>query len=136
MNYRAGQYVIVKFNGKNGDLIVGHIKSVRRSGEVVLINLLTNKISTKKAEVLEIRNLVVSKAVAMRVKLKCETQGTLAGRVFAVELAKKLRVEVEAEKTPKEISPFLNEALRAYDALTNNDQKEFLKRVALIVPAF
>lgn len=46
-NPTARQYYAAKYNGSNGDLIVGRVKSVRSNGDVILTNLLTGNRSTK-----------------------------------------------------------------------------------------
>jgi hypothetical protein len=64
---KKDHYYVAKYKGNNGDLIVGRIKSVRSNGEIVLVNLLTEKNSVKMAHVLLERNKRVSKAHALEV---------------------------------------------------------------------
>jgi hypothetical protein len=64
---RTGQYYAAAYNGNNGDLIIGKVTSVRANGLVILKNLLSNRPSTKKIEVLLRRNKRVSKASAHRI---------------------------------------------------------------------
>lgn len=61
---KAGQYYAAKYNGRNGDLILGRVKSVRSTGEVVLENLLSGNKALKRIDVLRRRNKRISKAQA------------------------------------------------------------------------
>lgn len=84
--FKAGQYWVAKYNGNNGDLIVGRVRSVRTTGEVVLVNLLTDKIATKSAKVLAVRNKRVVKAQALAVVDCYKRTGSRAkARKLAVE---------------------------------------------------
>ena len=68
---RAGWYYAARYNGNNGDLIVGRVQSVRTSEEetnVVLINLITSKRALKGLKTLERRNKRVSKPQAMKLR--------------------------------------------------------------------
>lgn len=62
--FKKGQYYAAKYDGINGDLLLGQIKSVRSDGEILLTNLLTGNLSTKKAEVLAQRNKRIKKKQA------------------------------------------------------------------------
>jgi dCMP deaminase len=85
--FKKGQYYAAKYNGDNGDLIIGRIKSVRTCAEVILVNLLTGNTSTKKTSVLTVRNKRVSKANADKlVALFKKTGDKAAVRRMAVEL--------------------------------------------------
>lgn len=64
---RKGQHVIAKQHGEGGDLIVGRIDSVRSSGHVTGVNLLTQAVFTKKFDVLLSRNMVCTKREAEKV---------------------------------------------------------------------
>ena len=59
--FKVNHYYAVKYKGKdNGDLIIGKVVSSRRTGQVILTNLLTGKTATKGADVLTVRNKRVS----------------------------------------------------------------------------
>lgn len=64
-HFKKGQYVVCRYDGDNGDLIVGKVESVRSNGEVLLTNLLTNGHSVKSHAVLVARNKIVPKKVAL-----------------------------------------------------------------------
>lgn len=57
----AGSYVLCKYHGNNGDLVVGQIQSVTRAGKVVCKNLLTHADSTKDLSIFLDRNALVKK---------------------------------------------------------------------------
>lgn len=63
---RKGQYLICKYRGENGDLILGQITSVRSIGEVLIRDLLNDRVtpSVKKIEIVASRNIVCPKKVA------------------------------------------------------------------------
>ena len=83
---RAGQFYAAKYEGKNGDLIVGKIESVRNKGSVVLVNMLSGSTSTKKAKVLRTRNKRISKRAAEKiVKVFNDTKDKQAARDQAVK---------------------------------------------------
>lgn len=68
--FKKGQFLACKFRdkgGKNGDLVLGLIESVRSNGKVVCQNLLTGGTSIKSVEVLDSRNTVISKRAADKV---------------------------------------------------------------------
>jgi hypothetical protein len=84
---KAGQYYAAKYNGDNGDLIIGKIESVRTNGVVLLTNLLTHTRSTKNASVLTKRNVRVSKSQTDELILLFKETGDRAKvRVRAVEM--------------------------------------------------
>jgi hypothetical protein len=58
---RAGQFYAAKYAGDNGDLILGRVNSMRKTGHVILENLLTGNTSTKNISVLLKRNSKISK---------------------------------------------------------------------------
>lgn len=74
------QHWVAKTRGDNGDLVVGCVKSVRTSGEVILTNLLTGNISTKKSSVLLTRNKYVTKTQALKV-VKVYNDAIAAGSI-------------------------------------------------------
>ena len=101
---RSGQYWAAKYNGRNGDLIIGRVKSVRTTGEVVLVNLLTASIATKSVNVLRRRNCKVSKADACEIQaVYSQTGDRQAARAKAVELTNKQR-ELPLEPRVQEIA--------------------------------
>lgn len=68
MQISKGQWFACRYNGeRNGDLILGWVKSVRRTGEVILVNSLTGSLSTKKIENLLSRCKRVSKEEADKI---------------------------------------------------------------------
>jgi hypothetical protein len=83
---KAGQYYAAAYNGDNGDLIVGLVKSVRRNGEVILKNLLSGKNSTKSISVLLRRNKRITKAQAAQILGVYVGDGKPTARKFAVGL--------------------------------------------------
>jgi len=62
--FKKNQYYAAKYNGHNGDLIVGRVESVRSGGDVLLTNLLTKNRSLKKESVLLRRNHKITKKKA------------------------------------------------------------------------
>ena len=83
---KAGHFYAAKYHGNNGDLIVGKVKSVRVTGEVVLINLLSDKIATKKVDVLRARNKRISASQADRLLSTARLEGKAAARKLAVSM--------------------------------------------------
>ena len=91
--FHKDQHVLCKFaGGRNGDLIVGRIKSVRRDGDITLVNLLSGETATKKTEVLSVRNVRVHKKYALEVvKFWKEHDNNRAlTRQYAVALVRRL----------------------------------------------
>lgn len=82
-----GQYYAAKYRGKNGDLILGRIESVRQNGDVILENLLTGSRSTKHIDILRRRNKRVSKAEVDHVLDVWETTGSKSKTREAAVLA-------------------------------------------------
>lgn len=66
-NFKKGKYVVCKYQGKNGDVIVGSVESVRSNGHVLLKDLLTGGTRTKRIDVLTSRNRVVPKRLALSI---------------------------------------------------------------------
>lgn len=58
---KAGQFYCAKYKGKNGDVIVAVVKSVRKCGDVILTDLLTGARRTKAIGILLQRNKRVTK---------------------------------------------------------------------------
>jgi len=83
---KAGQYYAAKYQGDNGDLIVGKVKSVRTTGEVILENLLSGKIATKKVSVLQVRNKRITKAQAAELVDLYEQNSKAEVRALAVRM--------------------------------------------------
>lgn len=104
---KTGDYVICRYNGESGDVIAGRIVTVKRNGKVDLVNLLTNTDSTRARVDLNRRNLVVSKATAMKVVGVFEaTKDKKKARDEACNLASAATESskpVKAEKTEKEV---------------------------------
>jgi hypothetical protein len=66
--WKQGQYVACKYNGSsNGDLIVGRVHSVRKTGHIILQNLLTKTIATKLTRVVAQRNFLISRKDAIAI---------------------------------------------------------------------
>ena len=132
INFKVRQYYAAAYNGDNGDLIVGRVLSVRTNGLIVLINLLSGKTSTKKAEVLRRRNKRVSKAQADKlVAVYKHTKNRATVRRLAVAL--------EPYSNEKTIS--LQQALKPgrskkeIDALINKLIKEFVENLTDFIMA-
>lgn len=83
---KAGQYYAAKYRGENGDLIVGRVRSVRTTGEVVLINLLNDQLSTKSVTVLARRNKRISKSQAVEIVETHKKVGRTGARALAVAM--------------------------------------------------
>lgn len=89
---RAGQYYAAKYQGDNGDLILGKVKSVRRNGEVLCINMLNKETSIKSTEILLRRNVRVSKKLVVEaLNLYQSSQDKQAVRDFLVEAYKEYK---------------------------------------------
>lgn len=71
--FRKGMHLIAKYEGENGDLILGRIESVRSNGEILGINLLTNARFVKSTAVVERRNLVCNKNIAVAILAAAES---------------------------------------------------------------
>lgn len=67
INVVKHQHYACRYKGDNGDLIVGRVISVRRGGDVQLVNLLTGSKSFKSHEVLAQRNKRITKRQADRI---------------------------------------------------------------------
>jgi len=85
MAFRKGNYVLCRYQGDNGDLIAGCVESVRRNGDIILRNLLTDARSVKRVDVLEDRNVVVPKYLALGVVDTYTAHGKAKAREAAVE---------------------------------------------------
>jgi|WetSurSiteA1Bulk_404760.scaffolds.fasta_scaffold20335_3 hypothetical protein len=104
---KAGQYYAAAYNGDNGDLIIGRVKSVRRNGEVLLENLLSvsGKTSVKKIEVLLKRNKRVTGLQADAVVKEYKKTGSrAAARQKAVSLAPVSVIEQPATPLKEQLS--------------------------------
>lgn len=108
--YRAGQYVIVRMNGDNGDLIVGEIKSARACKDIVGVNLLTGERFTKNEDVLLKRNLVVFKKVAMQVV--DQYKNALASGALPAEARKMARAVAVQLANPQQTLRLVEETQR------------------------
>lgn len=82
-NMKKGDFYAAKYKGSNGDLILGEVTSVRRDGDVILINLLTGNRATKRWDILQSRNHQVSKKDSMRIKAAFKRGGKKEARVAA-----------------------------------------------------
>lgn len=60
--FKIGDYYAARYRGRNGDLILGQVREVKRD-EVVLVNLLTGEAARKSPDVLVQRNARVDKLV-------------------------------------------------------------------------
>lgn len=65
---KVGDYFAARYCGRNGDLILGQVKQVKRD-EIMLVNLLTGERSIKAPEVLAQRNARVNKLAANAVQV-------------------------------------------------------------------
>jgi len=120
---KAGQHYAAAYNGKNGDLIIGRVKSVRVQGEVVLTNLLNGHTSTKKSDVLLVRNRRVTKAQAEEIvkfyrsiykATKSKDKARQAARQAAVKMTRK---EAAAKKPAKSEQRYSQLCSAADDAI-------------------
>lgn len=129
--YRKDQYVICKYNGDNGDLIVGRIESVRTNGLVNLTNLLTGKVATKKSSVLTRRNLVVKKAVADTIVRIERVDGKARARSAAATVATELQSKPHAKKYAAQVTVSAAQEVgvlvKKFEALTLPQQQLFAK---------
>jgi hypothetical protein len=119
---RKGDYVVCRFNGsRNGDLIVGVVESVRSHGRIVLKNLLTEKPSLKRVDVLLRRNAVVPKRVAVQIATNFKSHKSVP---FARLEALKLAAEYDPVKKDRVV-----DLVSRFNALTADDQQRFSRRV-------
>lgn len=86
-----GWYYAAKYNGSNGDLVLGRVRSVRTEGEVILTNLLTGNRAVKGTEVLLKRNHKITKKesdtiMAVYNKMKDKTKARAKAREMSVAL--------------------------------------------------
>jgi hypothetical protein len=117
MKFKKGQHVVCKYQGEGGDLIVGVVDSVRTNGDVILVNLLSNTKSTKKASVLAKRNKVVPKAVALQVLKSSKDKSVIRQNAIAAAKA--------AEVAPGQLKlPLVTGPLRAKDLMTLGDLRD------------
>lgn len=98
---KAGQYYAARYQGHNGDLIVGRVKSVRATGEVVLVNLLTDQLSTKSIGVLALRNKRISKAQAVELVETAKKIGKAGARIQAAAMPVFGQRQTELPLTPE-----------------------------------
>jgi hypothetical protein len=99
--YKKGQYVICRYNGDNGDLIVGRVESARNRTDdapITLINLITNNRSTKERSVLYGRNIVVPKCVADKVVQAWAAHNIREAKRLAVQIAKSVGAQERMEE--------------------------------------
>ena len=130
--YKKDQYVVCRYRGVNGDVIVGRIDSVRRNGPVILEALLDGSMRMKREDVLTQRNIVVTKAEADSVVAKFkETKSYPAAREKAVELASRRTSGVPlsngskgAPKTGK-----VTAMVEQFEALSDDERRAFAKCV-------
>ena len=126
-SFKKGYWLVCKYKGDNGDLIVGRVESVRTNGQVILTNLLTGALSTKSAAVLLKRNVVVNKALADKVLAIFEAEGKKEARAAAVRLA----AAKLAENVPQQQLPFKSKSadsvIKAYRALSKAEQVKVSK---------
>jgi hypothetical protein len=108
---RAGQHWVCRYNGDNGDLIVGVVRSVRAGGEVVFTNLLTGTRSVKSEEVVLQRCKYVKKIHALRVveaynsQPGDEVRGRDAAKQVALELPSLRKVVADGEQLSLQFKP-------------------------------
>ena len=94
---RKDQHVLCKYNGDNGDLIVGRIESVRKSGDIILTNLLTGGRSVKEYKTLIALNVVVDKRYAEKVAAFGKDHDLKDTRSFAVSIVRDIDIEKSEE---------------------------------------
>lgn len=117
---KARQYWAARYNGDNGDLIVGRVKSVRTTGEVVLVNLLTDKVATKSIEVLLRRNKRVDKRQVDMILDVYKQKGKPAARAQAVRMRSPYEPRQEELPVARVMTPEKRKAAwRGLDKLTD-----------------
>jgi len=122
--YRKGQFVICKYEGDNGDLIVGCVESVRTGGQIVLKNLLSQgPPSIKNEKVLLERNLVVPKEVALSVVEEDKLHGHVAARKKAVEIYRAMKTAVKEQ--PAAPTPNVERMITEFMAMSDEDKAFF-----------
>lgn len=123
--FKKGHYYVARYKGNNGDLIVGRIKSVRSNGEIVLVNLLTEKNSVKKAEVLRRRNkrVTMGHAVAV-VDIYRQTGSRAKAKAHAIGLP-----EVGKKKEPEQTELPIDKTKEKIEKLTKKFVEDLLRIV-------
>jgi uncharacterized protein YutE (UPF0331/DUF86 family) len=74
---KAGQFYCAKYKGKNGDIIVALVKSVRKCGDVILTDMLTGARRTKAIGILLQRNKRITKEQAYELQAVYAKTGDL-----------------------------------------------------------
>lgn len=90
---KTGQYWACRFNGKNGDIILGRVQSVRRNGSVILLNMLTKTTSTKSIDVLLARNKRILRKQAWELEGEFEKMKNVRPEHEAMRLTRQKAVE-------------------------------------------
>jgi len=104
---KAGQFYCAKYKGKNGDIIVAVVKSVRKCGDVILTDLLTGVRRTKAIGILLQRNKRITKEQAYALQAVYSKTGDLQKtREAAVKMEAltngdaQLKLQLEKPKKP------------------------------------
>lgn len=128
--YRKGMHLIAKYEGDNGDLVVGRIESVRTNGDIIGTNLLTGSRFTKSTHVINKRNVTCSKAIAVAI-LEASGSDKKLARQEAVTFARLLngKGEEKEKKTSRADERKINRAIKLLSKLTQEQRQEVLKRV-------
>lgn len=127
--FRKGMHVIAKYEGDNGDLIVGRIESVRTNGDIIGENLLTGARFTKHSSILEKRNVICTKAIAFAVIQAADGDKKIA-RKEAVAFSRLLNGKSEAkeEKVKAADEKKIKRATDILSKLSPELKQEVLKR--------
>lgn len=132
--FRKGQHVICKYKlekegAANGDLIVGLIESVRTTGDVTGVNLLTGSKFRKNAKLLATRNVICPKRVAVAILREAAGDRVVARRE-AVAYAGMLQGAVEEKKVvPVSNQKKIDRIVSLFAKLTPEEKQEALKKL-------
>lgn len=86
-----GNYVVCRYRGESGDVIVGMVLKTR-AGKVHIKNLLTRTTSIRSLAIVERRNIVVPRTKAITIRTVFEKNGDKkAARKMAVSVAKAIK---------------------------------------------
>lgn len=141
MKYKKGQHVVCKYHGSdNGDLIVGRVDSVRKDGEILLVNLLLNKgakKAQKKSSVLAGRNQIVPKIAIRELLLHWNRFGDKAAvRKMAVAISDRHRPSAISEQLRLPIAskqlrrPAVKKRTERFELLLDTDEVKLLQDLA------
>jgi len=119
--YRKGQYLIAKYEGTGGDLIIGKIESVRHNGDITGVNLLTGNKFRKNVEVLDKRNIICPKRIADAIMREAMGDKLIARRE-AIAYAQLLAGRMEPATVPTSDRK-IEKVVEAFKKLTATQQQ-------------